>query len=180
MKWKWIEKRWTALGRGDWIKNARTAFNKLVTEYQFQEVLDNHNYEPVNMSQPSMQRRRPHGLASEYFSRSDSESEDDVDTGIASLDEQLSEYYRDKSAHELEIEDSPIPYWIHHKERWPLLAKMALDIFATPTMSDEPERVFSTAGAAISSRRRSMSDETIEYLMCLKSWITRSVIKISK
>jgi len=99
MKWKWIEKRWTALGRGDWIKNARTAFNKLVTEYQFQEVLDNHNYEPVNMSQPSMQRRRPHGLASEYFSRSDSESEDDVDTGIASLDEQLSEYgYTIKSA----------------------------------------------------------------------------------
>jgi len=46
---------------------------------------------------------------------------------------------------------------------------MALDIFATPTMSDEPERVFSTAGAAISLRRRLISDKTIKYLICLKS-----------
>jgi len=57
-----------------------------------------------------MRRRRPYGLASEYFSRSDNESEDDVDTGIASLDKQLSKYYRNKSAHELKIEDSLIPY----------------------------------------------------------------------
>jgi len=116
-----------------------------------------------------MRRRRPHGLASKYFSRSNNKSEDDVDTGIASLDKQLSKYYRDKSAHELKIEDSPILYWIYYKERWPLLAKMALDIFATLTILDEPERVFSTAGAAISSRRRSISDKTIKYLMCLKS-----------
>jgi len=73
-------------------------------------VLDNYNYELVNTLQPLMRRRRPYGLASKYFSRSDNESEDDVDTGIASLDKQLSKYYRNKSAHELKIEDSLIPY----------------------------------------------------------------------
>lgn len=56
-------------------------------------------------------------------------------------------------------------------KRWPQLAALALDIFATPVMLDEPERVFSVAGAAVSPPRRLLNSETIECLMCLKVWI---------
>jgi len=38
---------------------------------------------------------------------------------------------------------------------------MALDIYSTPTMSDELERIFSATGAAVLLRRRLLKSETI-------------------
>ncbi len=50
-----------------------------------------------------------------------------------------------------------------------MLAAMALDVFLTLVMLDEPKRVFSKAGAALSIRRRLLLAETIKYTQCLKS-----------
>jgi hypothetical protein len=47
-------------------------------------------------------------------------------------------------------------------------------------MSDEPERVFSITGAAITPRRRLLDSDKIGYLMCLKAWIKAGVIKLDK
>jgi hypothetical protein len=46
---------------------------------------------------------------------------------------------------------------------------MALDVFLTLPMSDEPERVFSIAGNLLSLRRRMMKGESVEQLLCLRS-----------
>jgi hypothetical protein len=46
---------------------------------------------------------------------------------------------------------------------------MALDIYATPAISDEPERVFSTTGNLLSQRRRHMTGEGVEQMICLRS-----------
>jgi hypothetical protein len=66
--------------------------------------------------------------------------------------------------------DSPIPYWISKLTVWPELAKMALDIYCTPPMSDELERVFSIAGNTLNPRRRVMTEDTVQELLCLRSW----------
>jgi hypothetical protein len=55
-----------------------------------------------------------------------------------------------------------------------------LDIYAVPAMADEPERLFSQAGDAISSRRRRLSDDTVASLMCLRSWQSSGIITIDK
>jgi hypothetical protein len=47
---------------------------------------------------------------------------------------------------------------------------MALDIYCTPPMSDEPERVFSIASNTLNSRRRVMTEDTVQELLCLRSW----------
>jgi hypothetical protein len=52
---------------------------------------------------------------------------------------------------------------------------MMIDIYTTPVMSDEPERVFGETSAAVDSRRRLLHTETIQWFMCVKSW-TRSEI----
>jgi hypothetical protein len=57
---------------------------------------------------------------------------------------------------------------------------MALDIYAVPAMADEPERLFSQAGDATSSRRRGLSTDTVAFLMCLKSWQSSGIITIDK
>ncbi len=44
-------------------------------------------------------------------------------------------------------------------------------------MSDKPERVFSEAGAAISTRRRLLLAENVKFTQRLKSWIRSGVFE---
>jgi hypothetical protein len=62
--------------------------------------------------------------------------------------------------------DSPIPYWTSKASIWPQLAQLALDMFSTPAMSDEPERVFSMAGNTLSPRRRRLNGDTVQEVLC--------------
>ena len=45
-----------------------------------------------------------------------------------------------------------------------------------PAMSDEPERVFSSAKLLISNVRNRLGDDIIEGSECLKSWIQQGLI----
>ena len=74
---------------------------------------------------------------------------------------------------DLEAEEKTVLDWwisIKQRSRFPLLSKMAIDIYSIPAMSSEPERVFSGAKHTISDHRASLKSETIELLECLKSW----------
>jgi hypothetical protein len=57
---------------------------------------------------------------------------------------------------------------------------MAFDIYSTPAMSDEPERVFSIAGNTMSPRRRCLTSDAMQQLMCLRSWQRSEVITLDK
>jgi hypothetical protein len=57
---------------------------------------------------------------------------------------------------------------------------MALDVFSTPPMSDEPERVFSIASNLLSPRRRKMKGESVEHLLCLRSWQKSGIITLDQ
>ncbi len=48
---------------------------------------------------------------------------------------------------------------------------MALDILSIPTMSADPERLFSGAKITVSDRRNRLGIYTLEALECLKSWL---------
>lgn len=47
-------------------------------------------------------------------------------------------------------------------------------------MSDEPERVFSTTGAAVTPRRRSLLDTTVNQLMVVKQWLKVGLISLTR
>jgi hypothetical protein len=49
------------------------------------------------------------------------------------------------------------------------LAQIALDVYATPAMSDEPERVFSMAGNLLSLRRRKLIGKGVKQMLYLRS-----------
>jgi hypothetical protein len=76
--------------------------------------------------------------------------------------------------------DSLIDYWISKRAIWPQLASMALDVFTTLAMSDEPERVFSITGNLLALRRRSLKGEGVEQMLCLRSWQSSSIIKLDQ
>jgi hypothetical protein len=47
---------------------------------------------------------------------------------------------------------------------------MALNVLSVPAMSDEPERLFSSAGLTLTDRRNRAGIDLIEALEQLKSW----------
>ena len=48
---------------------------------------------------------------------------------------------------------------------------MALDVLSIPSMSADPERLFSGAKITVSDRRNRLGIYTLEALECLKSWL---------
>lgn len=203
MKWQFIEASWSKLKKIDWIRKARRSFNELVTEYSLKEAAaaaarsETTPLPPqaVVVTAAPVERSLAREFLGDAFMVIDT-SQDDGES-LLSLDEQLREYLRDRS-HQVEVvtlkdnhgqlrqrigltmEDSPRGYWLRQQAHWPELAGMAINIYSTPVMSDKPERQFSQAGATISPRRRLLSDETMKYLMNLRSWIGSKLIILSR
>jgi hypothetical protein len=55
---------------------------------------------------------------------------------------------------------------------------MALDVYSTPAISDEPKRVFSEGGALLIPRRRQLSGEHVQEILCLRSWQKSGIITL--
>jgi hypothetical protein len=47
---------------------------------------------------------------------------------------------------------------------------MALDIYSTPACSDDLKRVSSEGGALLVPRRRQLSGDPVQQILCLRSW----------
>jgi hAT family C-terminal dimerisation region len=65
---------------------------------------------------------------------------------------------------------NPIQYWYGIRQRWPRLARMAIDLFGIPAMSSEPERLFSDTGDMVTLKRNRLHADIIGAGMCLKQW----------
>jgi hypothetical protein len=63
-------------------------------------------------------------------------------------------------------------WWMERTQqmKYPNLARMALNVLSIPAMSDEPERLFSSAGLTLNDRRNKAGIDLIEALEQLKSW----------
>ena len=173
-KWKWIEKQWRE--RSNWIKAAKDAFNDYLFEYEHAPMDPPESSKPTpTITTPESKRRRIDDPDS------DSESEDS-ERIKASIFEQLTAYSSDKSHKELvkDRQASPLPYWLSKRHQWPHLTALALNVYAVPPMSDEPERVFSITGAAITPRRRNLTSDKINDSMCLKAWLRAKVLIINR
>jgi hypothetical protein len=159
MRWNWFTKAWRE--RPDWLKRAKQSFNDLLLHYS--------NISAIHSAPPQTQSPQSGDC-----------SDSDDDELSTDIEQQLADFNRDKAGRHtvLNNEKSPIPYWIANRLRWPQLAQLALDIYSIPVMSDEPERVFSITGAAITPRRRSLLSYRISHTMCLKAWQQAGLIEI--
>jgi hypothetical protein len=154
MKYRFLEKTWGS-HHYEWLKAARLAFTELVLQYK---------------DSPGHPTRPQHKRYSD--DEDDVLSDDEPETGI---ERQLAAYEAEARHPHVLVKDSPIPYWLAQQQRWPQLAKLALDVFSTPVMSDEPERLFSETGAILSPRRRLTLADTIKHTMCLRQWRRRGL-----
>jgi hypothetical protein len=154
MKWRWFERYWRT--KPEWIADARLSIAELWSEYKDQ---------PVTASSPTV--ADCNGPQDEWSSGTD-----EVD--------QLQMYEQEAHTEDPKAFDSPIPYWLGKRAQWPQLAQMALDIYSTPAMSDEPERVFSITGNVLSQRRRRLTSDAVQWLLCLRSWQNSEIIALDQ
>ena len=70
----------------------------------------------------------------------------------------------------------PLVWWRKHASTYPILSKMAFDLFSIPGMSAECERVFSQAKKLITDERNRLGAHTIEADECLKNWILHKLV----
>lgn len=84
----------------------------------------------------------------------------------------LLDQFLEKDVIRLDEHDSfdVIQYWNDRYYSQPDLARMALDVLAVPPMSDECERLFSSAKMLLTDRRSRLKMDIIEASECLRSW----------
>ncbi|KAJ3688446.1 hypothetical protein LUZ61_017610 [Rhynchospora tenuis] len=68
-----------------------------------------------------------------------------------------------------------LAWWKLKVPKYPIMAKMARDILAVPISTVASESTFSIAGRTLSPVRSSLSDESLEALICAQDWPRASV-----
>jgi hypothetical protein len=165
-RFTYFEVKWKAFPQ--WIKTAKQAVRMLHDEYAEDTIQDLSDEPPVPeeqdndaymsflqlpVTQPSRKRKRG-----------------------AKHDDELDRYIRHhEDTSKLKPNDT-IQWWIDHEKDYPVLASMAFDIFAIPSMSADVERVFSQSKKLITDARNTLSDDTIEACECIKNWLLNGVI----
>ena len=71
-------------------------------------------------------------------------------------------------------------WWKTHGVKYPTLQKMAKDILAVPVSSMASESAFSTCGRIISPHRCKLHANTLEALMCTRTWLWNEINGIQK
>lgn len=76
------------------------------------------------------------------------------------------------------IKGSVLAWWQQtaQKEAYPRLYYMAINILSAPAASAEGERVFSHGRRVIPWSRASLSSDTIQETLCLKHWLSSSIV----
>ena len=176
MRWKWFEEQWHE--RQDWIRQAKSAFNDLIIEYEHQPLQAQDHKAPKPSTTPPLKRQRRQYC--DDSSDSDSDSDVSAEDAPLSIQQQLTAYLVDKAPKGLSRKDSPLPYWLSKREQWPHLTALALNVYSVAVMSDEPERVFSITGKVMTPQRRHLEGNKVALIMCLKQWIKAGILVLDK
>lgn len=179
MKLRYFDEEWP---REEWRAAAYEQAEQLwISDYKERELPD--LYKPKPSSTPAHTSPEP----------ATSEAEDDFDNWREKrakrrrLQQPNEENDAFKAFQSLPPEESDIPcdvfaYWSrilmdpNEKEGRKRLAFMGLDILCISPMSDEPERVFSSAAQAVTKRRNKLGVDVIEGLECIKSWAKGGIV----
>ena len=166
-KWAWFRQEWVLQGDEEkqrWFDNAQSAVKRLwETEYKgryFVEMLPLPARQQERDPDPAFDRQREHKRIR-------------IDTPVSTAD-LYEQYISTDRLHDEEAScNDAIAYWLSRYDSQRDLARFALDLFAISPMSDECERLFSSAKLTIVDRRGRLKADIIEACECLRAWYGR-------
>jgi len=65
----------------------------------------------------------------------------------------------------------PLQWWKLNEHRYPKLSFLAKTVLCIPATSVPCERLFSSAGYIVNKTRSSLEPNTVNTLVCLRSWL---------
>ena len=77
----------------------------------------------------------------------------------------------------LDVSECPFSWWAKHKQVFPNISKLALNVLFIPATSVPTERLFSTAGQIITERRNRLLPENAEKLIFLNLNLHKEIEK---
>jgi hypothetical protein len=158
--WKTLKKAWKDQPR--WISAAEATVEKLwSTEYKPNGNDTRFNTSEHGTSAPPKRRRVEYEGYLSYMKGL--ESDEDPES------EEQDEYAQWRASWTASSQH-PVSYWRGNAERWPNLTRMALDLLATPAMSADTERAFSTTNRMISPLRHNLDAAIIGKAQLIRSW----------
>ncbi|KAJ3702937.1 hypothetical protein LUZ61_006642 [Rhynchospora tenuis] len=100
--------------------------------------------------------------------------------GVATPKSELEDYLSsDRDDASLDDDFDILGWWKMKAPRYPILSKLVRDILAVPISTVVSESAFRTSGRVISQVRNSLSDDTIEALLCCQDWLKASITENS-
>lgn len=64
-----------------------------------------------------------------------------------------------------------LQWWMMHSTKYPVLSRIARDVFAAPASTVASESAFSTTGRTVSEYRSRLTSKNVEALVCLQDWL---------
>lgn len=97
------------------------------------------------------------------------ESDSDSEEGFESAADELHRYKNEKKVAESVC---PLQWWKLNQHRYPKLSLIAKNFLCIPATSVPCERLFSSAGYIVNKTRSSLEPDTVNMLVCLRSWLS--------
>ena len=162
-KWAWFRQEWVLPGdeeKNKWFDSAQLAVKELwKMEYKGKY--------PVEMVPPPKPTERDPDPA---FDRQREHKRIRIDGPVSATD-LYEQYIATDRLHDDEAGcNEAIAYWLSRYDSQRDLARFALDLFAISPMSDECERLFSSAKLTVVDRRGRLKADIIEACECLRAW----------
>ncbi|KAJ1286326.1 hypothetical protein BS78_03G344600 [Paspalum vaginatum] len=90
--------------------------------------------------------------------------------GLNSLETELTSYLDSDTLQKFDDDFNILSWWHEHKLTYPVLSILARDIISVPVSTISSESAFSLCGRIIEERRRRLSPDMVEMLLCIKDW----------
>ncbi len=150
-KLDYFEEHWRLFPK--WISAAKTAIRGLYIEYlvKYTEATSSHSDDPESTSEMTV--FDSFGAGSKAFLQKKRRR-------------CVDEYDRFMLNDDIDETTEPLKWWRERQTQYPILSRLAFDLFSIPGMSSECERVFSAAKKIVTDERNQLSAETIEAVEC--------------
>jgi hypothetical protein len=167
MKTAWFQEHWGDHPvRSTWLKNSVIP---AIKEVWIQE----YKGKPTSSSSPTPAPCHRRGQSPKRYTSCREHKRlklSHVSESLLSSPDELDEYLSTNVLITQDEHFDPVQYWNDRYHSQPNLARFALDALACPPMSDETERLFSSAKLLIADRRSVLKMDIIEANECLRAW----------
>jgi hAT family C-terminal dimerisation region len=171
-RFEYFEDKWA--DHSNWIKNARKAFKVLFQKYADKlSPVDSRN-ESYDLQGESSEGKSSY-LAYDEFS-ADYLSRRNQKQRRRDMESLELETYSRSFDHRLAGIKDPLVWWKEREKEFPILSRMAFDVFSIPAMSSEVERVFSAAKKLITDERSRLGPEVVEACETQRHWLMADLV----